>query len=347
MLAFGYKQTSETPTEGALTSINMARPVPAGRDILVAIEAISVNPVDTKIRRTAEPDASGFKVLGWDAVGTVVETGSQCSLFKVGDKVFYAGDITRAGSNAQFQLVDERIVGLAPTSISSAEAAALPLTSLTAWELLFSRLQVPTTTEATGQTLLIVGAAGGVGSIMIQLAKQLTSLTVIATASRPETRDWALSLGADKVIDHNHPLDEELARIGIKDIDYVASLTHSDVHFEACINALKAQGRYGLIDDPGPLDISLLKRKSISLHWEFMYTRSMFNTDDMQEQHRILNRVAELIDNQTLRTTVGEHLGKITAENLLKAHSILESGQAKGKLVLEGFMLDKSHYDET
>lgn len=347
MLAFGYKQTSETPIEGALTSINMARPVPAGRDILVAVEAISVNPVDTKIRRTAEPDASGFKVLGWDAVGTVVETGSQCSLFKVGDKVFYAGDITRAGSNAQFQLVDERIVGHAPTSISSAEAAALPLTSLTAWELLFSRLAVPTAAQATGQTLLIVGAAGGVGSIMIQLAKQLTPLTVIATASRPETRDWALRLGADKVIDHSHPLDEQLASIGIKDIDYVASLTHSDVHFAACINALKAQGRYGLIDDPGPLDISLLKRKSISLHWEFMYTRSMFNTEDVQEQHRILNRIAELIDNRTLRTTLGQHLGKITAENLLKAHGILESGQAKGKLVLEGFELDKSHYDET
>lgn len=345
MLAFGYKQTSETPHAEALSAFNTAKPTPAGHDLLVAIEAISVNPVDTKIRKNVAPEADEFKVLGWDAVGTVKDVGSKCSLFKPGDKVFYAGDISRQGSNAQFQLVDERIVGHAPSSISNCEAAALPLTSLTAWELLFSRLQVPTDEAGKQQSLLIVGGAGGVGSIMIQLAKQLTGLTVIATASRAKSQEWVRNLGADHVIDHSQPLDQELKKTGIETVDYVASLTHTDTHFDACVNVLKAQGKFGLIDDPQQLNILALKRKSISLHWEFMYTRSLFNTPDLQEQHNILNQISRLIDNNTLRTTLGEHLGKITAENILKAHQILESNKACGKLVLEGFDADAENYD--
>lgn len=345
MLAFGYKQTSETPHAEALSAFNTAKPTPAGHDLLVAIEAISVNPVDTKIRKSVAPEADEFKVLGWDAVGTVKDVGSKCGLFKPGDKVFYAGDISRQGSNAQFQLVDERIVGHAPSSISNCEAAALPLTSLTAWELLFSRLQVPTDEAGKQQSLLIVGGAGGVGSIMIQLAKQLTGLTVIATASRAKSQEWVRNLGADHVIDHSQPLDQELKKTGIETVDYVASLTHTDTHFDACVNVLKAQGKFGLIDDPQQLNILALKRKSISLHWEFMYTRSLFNTPDLHEQHNILNQISRLIDNNTLRTTLGEHLGKITAENILKAHQILESNKACGKLVLEGFDADAENYD--
>ena len=345
MLAFGYKQISETPHAAALSAFNTAKPVPAGHDLLIAVEAVSVNPVDTKIRRSVAPAADEFKVLGWDAVGTVEAVGRDCTLFKPGDKVFYAGDISRQGSNAQYQLVDERIAGNAPKSLSASEAAALPLTSLTAWELLFSRLQVPTDEAGKQQSLLIVGGAGGVGSIMIQLAKQLTGLTVIATASRPQSQEWVRNLGADHVIDHSQPLDQELKKAGIETVDYVASLTHTDTHFEACVNALRPQGKFGLIDDPQQLDILALKRKSISLHWEFMYTRSLFNTPDLQEQHNILNQISRLIDNNTLQTTLGEHLGKITAENILKAHTILESGKACGKLVLEGFEADAENYD--
>lgn len=342
MIAFGYKQASPDLHDNAIAPVNLAKPVPAGRDLLVKIAAISVNPVDTKIRRNVEPDADSFKILGWDAVGVVEATGSNCELFKVGDRVFYAGDISRPGSNAEYQLVDERIVGHAPASLSDAEAAALPLTSLTAWELLFSRLQVPQDETGREQKLLIVGAAGGVGSIMIQLAKQLTHLTVIATASRPQTQQWVTELGADVVIDHSQPLDEALQAAGIDEVDYVASLTHTASHFDACVKSLKAQGKFGLIDDPDTLDVKALKRKSISLHWEFMYTRSLFNTPDMIEQHHILNYVASLVDDKTLTTTLGEHLGAITAANLIQAHRILESGKAKGKLVLEGFKTDMS-----
>ncbi|QJR82051.1 zinc-binding alcohol dehydrogenase family protein [Alteromonas pelagimontana] len=342
MLAFGYKQATTELKADSLQAVNMSNPVPAGRDILVAVEAISVNPVDTKIRKSVEPAADTFKVLGWDAVGVVKEVGNSVSLFKPGDRVFYAGDISRQGSNAEYQLVDERIVGRAPTSLSNAEAAALPLTSLTAWELLFSRLQVPTDSSGEGKILLVVGAAGGVGSILVQLARRLTSLTVVGTASRGETKQWVKDKGAHYVIDHNHPLDEQLKKQGIEKVDFVASLTHTDVHFEACVNALAAQGRFGLIDDPGAIDIALLKRKSISLHWEFMYTRSLFNTNDMQEQHDILCRIADMVDEGQLTTTVGKNLGEINVENLLKAHQILESNRAMGKLVLEGFNRDQS-----
>lgn len=267
----------------------------------------------------------------------VKAVGSEVTLFKAGDKVFYAGSIARAGGNSELHVVDERIVGHMPKSLGFAEAAALPLTAITAWELLFERLQIGEGKADEGQSLLIVGAAGGVGSILTQLASQLTGLKVIGTASRAQTRDWVTELGADLVIDHSQPLSEELKRAGIDHVTHVASLTQTDLHLEQLVEALAPQGKLALIDDPKSLDVSQLKRKSLSLHWEFMYTRSLFETPDMIEQHKLLNRVAELIDAGTLKTTVGEHFGTINAANLRRAHELLESGKAKGKIVLESF----------
>lgn len=263
--------------------------------------------------------------------------GSQVTLFKPGDKVFYAGSLTRPGGNSELHVVDERIVGHMPKTLSFAHAAALPLTAITAWELLFERLQVAQHKGEGSQSLLIVGAAGGVGSILTQLARQLTSLKVIGTASRAETESWVRELGAHEVLDHSKPLSEELKRVGLNQVTHVASLTQTEQHLDQLVEALKPQGKLGLIDDPKTLDVSKLKRKSLSLHWEFMYTRSMFETEDMIEQHNLLNRVAELIDAGTLKTTFGEHFGTINAENLRRAHALLESGKAKGKVVLEGF----------
>ncbi|MNS74098.1 Zinc-type alcohol dehydrogenase-like protein [compost metagenome] len=267
----------------------------------------------------------------------VKAVGSEVSLFQPGDRVFYAGDLTRQGGNAEFHRVDERIVGHMPKSLDFAAAAALPLTSITAWELLFDRLQVAEGKADLGQSLLVVGAAGGVGSILVQLARQLTGLTVIGTASRPETQAWVRELGAHHVLDHSKPLAEELRRAGLPSVTHVASLTQTDQHLDQLVEALAPQGRLGLIDDPAALDVTKLKRKSLSLHWEFMYTRSLFETADMIEQHKLLNRVAELIDAGTLKTTLGEHYGTINAANLRRAHALLESGAAKGKIVLEGF----------
>lgn len=309
-------------------------PAPGPRDLLVAVRAVAVNPVDTKVR--AFFPTEGARILGWDAVGTVEQVGSDVTLFKPGDTVYYAGSLTRPGNHAEYSVVDERIAGHKPASLSDAEAAALPLTSLTAWELLFDRLGVPENGGA-GQTLLVVGAAGGVGSILVQLARRLTGLTVIGTASREDTRDWVQQLGAHHVIDHRKPLTEELARIDINQVQYVASLTHTERHYAQLVQALAPQGRLALIDDPESLDAMPLKRKSASLHWEFMFTRPMFETDDMQRQHDILERVAGLVDSGVLRTTMGEHYGKIDVANMRRAHARLESGLARGKIVMEGF----------
>ncbi|MFZ5958149.1 zinc-binding alcohol dehydrogenase family protein [Pseudomonas knackmussii] len=337
MKAIGYSHSRPIDAADALLDIQLPEPVPGPRDLLVEVRAISVNPVDTKVRQRAEPPAGEYKVLGWDAAGVVRAVGSEVSLFRPGDKVFYAGDLTRAGSNAELQVVDERIVGAMPQSLNFAQAAALPLTSITAWELLFERLQIAEGAASAGQSLLIVGAAGGVGSILTQLARQLTGATVIGTASRADTQEWVRNLGAHHVIDHSKPLSEELKRIGIDEVTHVASLTHTDAHLEQIVASLRPQGRLALIDDPASLNVGLLKQKSLSLHWEFMYTRSMFQTDDMIEQHKLLNRVSNLIDEGVLRTTLGEHFGRIDAANLRRAHALLESGTAKGKIVLEGF----------
>jgi zinc-binding alcohol dehydrogenase family protein len=318
----------------SLIDVELPTPEPGPRDLLVAVRAISVNPVDTKIRRRSTPETP--RVLGWDAVGTVTAVGGAVTLFKPGDEVYYAGALTRPGTNAEFHLVDERIVGAKPRTLSDAQAAALPLTTITAWELLFDRLGVPEGGGA-GRSLLIVGAGGGVGSMLVQLARKLTQLTVIGTASRDETRQWVRDLGAHHVIDHGKPLTEELARIGVPQVDMVASLTHTGEHYARIIEALAPQGRLALIDDPATLDAMPLKSKSISLHHEMMFTRSLFETPDIARQHELLDRASKLIDDGVLRTTLGDHYGKISAANLRRAHAMLESHKTRGKIVLEGF----------
>jgi zinc-binding alcohol dehydrogenase family protein len=337
MKAIAYYQSLSITDPTSLQDIDLPAPIAGPRDLLVEVKAISVNPVDTKVRQNVQPEGGAAKVLGWDVAGVVRAVGSEVTLFKAGDKVFYAGSIARAGGNSELHVVDERIVGHMPKTLGFAEAAALPLTAITAWELLFDRLQIKEGQSNQEQSLLIVGAAGGVGSILTQLASQLTGLKVIGTASRPQTQEWVRGLGADLVIDHSQPLSEALKKAGQPQVTHVASLTQTDQHLDQLVEALAPQGKLALIDDPKSLDVTKLKRKSLSLHWEFMYTRSLFETADMLEQHKLLNRVAELIDAGTLKTTVGEHFGTINAANLRRAHALLESGKAKGKIVLEGF----------
>jgi NADPH2:quinone reductase len=338
MRAIGYQTAGAINAHNALENITLAKPTPTGFDLLVEVKAISVNPVDTKIRASSSAPAGEYKILGWDAVGVVKAVGDKVSLFKVGDEVWYAGDISRSGSYAEYQLVDERIVGHKPQTLSNAQAAALPLTSITAWELLFDRLGLPQDGSATDARILIIGAAGGVGSIITQLAVKLTGAEVIGTASRPESATWVQSLGADSVINHNQPLSQELAKLDIADVTHVISLTQTDKHYDEIVKVLRPQGKLALIDDPvEPLDVMKLKRKSLSLHWELMFTRSLYQTEDMIAQHHLLNRIAELIDTGTVKSTFGEHYGTINAQNLLKAHAQIESGKAIGKIVLEGF----------
>jgi len=340
MKAIAYQQALPINDPLALQDVTLPAPEPSPRDLLVEVKAIAVNPVDTKVRAGVSPEPGQWKVLGWDAVGIVRSVGAQVSLFKPGDRVWYAGAIHRAGANAELHVVDERIAALAPQSLPDAQAAALPLTAITAWELLFQRLGVPQgETAARGHSLLIIGAAGGVGSIMTQLARQLTGLQVIATASRPETAQWVRDLGAHHVLDHSKPLAQEFKDAGLQAPHYVVSLTQTGQHFDQIAELIAPQGRFGLIDDPAPgsVDISKLKRKSVSLHWELMFTRSLFDTPDQIEQHRLLTEVARLVDAGQLRSTQGEHYGRINAANLRRAHTLLESGKARGKIVLEGF----------
>ncbi|WP_343721578.1 zinc-binding alcohol dehydrogenase family protein [Herbaspirillum seropedicae] len=316
----------------ALIETILPDPTPGEHDLLVEVKAISVNPVDTKIRASAKE----ARVLGWDVSGVVRAVGPAVTLFAPGDEVFYAGSITRPGANSELHVVDERIVGRKPASLGHADAAAIPLTAITAWELLFDRVAVAEG-GGQGQHLLIIGAAGGVGSMLTQLARKLTQLTVIGTASRPETAHWVGELGAHHVIDHSQPLKPQLEKLGIPEVGIVISLTHTDQHYAQIIDVLAPQGQLALIDDPASLDAMPLKRKSISLHWELMFTRSMFQTPDMILQHELLQRVSQLLDQGVLRTTTGEHYGRIDAANLRRAHALLESGKAKGKIVLEGF----------
>ena len=305
--------------------------------VLVEIQAISVNPVDAKIRQNRPPVDGASPILGWDAVGVVVETGDDVSMFKTGDTVWYAGAINRAGTNAEFHLVDERLVGNAPKSVSASAAAALPLTTLTAYEMLFDRLRVNDPVPSAANAVVIIGGSGGVGSIAIQLLRALTDMTVIATASRPETQAWVTELGAHHVIDHSKPLTPQIEALGIGQPGYVFSTNQTGDYVAQIAELIAPQGRFGLIDDPAELDIKPFKPKSVSTHWEFMYTRSMFQTDDMTHQHYILNEVAELLDAGKIKSTATQTLGVINAANLTKAHTILESNKARGKLVLEGF----------
>ncbi|MCL4152676.1 UNVERIFIED_CONTAM: hypothetical protein GTU68_027405 [Idotea baltica] len=334
MKAVGFTHAGAIDAPDSLVDFDAAAPNVGTMDLLVEVRAVSVNPVDTKIRGNVGPE-SGTKIIGYDAAGVVTQVGSDVSKFNVGDEVFYAGDLNRPGTNSELHAVDERIVGKKPESLSFADAAAIPLTAITAWELLFDSLNVREG-EGHGESLLIIGGAGGVGSILIQLAKQLTGLTVIATASRPDTVEWVEKMGADHVINHHESLVDQVKALGLTP-RYVASLTASDQHFTAVIELIKPRGHIALIDDPETLDTKLGKTKALSFSWEFMFTRSMFQTEDIEVQHNLLMRVSAILDSGKLITTATQNLGVINAANLKIAHAQQESGKAIGKTVLEGF----------
>jgi zinc-binding alcohol dehydrogenase family protein len=323
--------------DDALIDIDIDKPAANGNDILVKVAAVSVNPVDTKVRGSREAEGDTPVVLGWDAVGEVVEAGDQVTRFKTGDKVWYAGAINRPGTNCEYHLVDARIVGHAPGSIDTAAAAALPLTTLTAQEMIFDRLKVSDPVPGAARAIVIIGGAGGVGSIAIQLLRQQTDLTIIATASRPETREWVRELGAHHVVDHSRALPEQIAALNIGAPAFVFSTNHSDTYVPQIAELIAPQGRFGLIDDPQGFDVMPFKAKAVSIHWELMFTRSLFSTDDIARQGEILDTVAGLIDAGKIRSTATESFGAINAENLKRAHALIESGRARGKITLEGF----------
>jgi len=337
MKAIGYKKSLPIDAADALIDFETAKPEPRGRDVRVAVKAISANPVDYKVRKRAAPPEGETKILGYDAAGVVDSVGPDVTLFKAGDEVFYAGSIQRQGTNSEFHLVDERIVGRKPKTLSFAQGAALPLTSITAWELLFDRLGVVPGKSVDPRTLLIVGGAGGVGSILIQLARRLTGLTVVATASRPESQRWCLDLGAHAVIDHSQPMKEQVEKLKLPPVALIASLTSTEQHYKTLADIIAPQGKFGLIDDPAEFNVSVFKGKAVSIHWESMFTRSSFQTSDMIAQHMLLNDVADLIDKGVLRTTLDQTFGTINAANLKRAHALLESGKSRGKIVLEGW----------
>ncbi|RQZ66976.1 zinc-binding alcohol dehydrogenase family protein [Burkholderia sp. Bp9004] len=338
MKAVGLTRYLPIDDPQALVDVELPQPVPGPRDLLVKVEAISVNPVDTKVRAPKPQVEETPRVLGWDAAGTVVAVGAEVTMFRSGDEVFYAGSITRPGANSAFHTVDERIAAIKPRSLDFAASAALPLTALTAWEALFDRLRVSPQGADAGKSVLIIGGAGGVGSIAIQLAKTLGKLHVIATASRPASAEWVRSLGADDMVDHFGDLPAQLREIGHANVDYVLIFNDTDRHFPAAAEVIRPQGGIcTIVENEKPIPVELLKAKSAAFHWEFMFTRAMFETPDMIEQHKILSEVARLVDGGTLRTTLGEQLGTINAANLRRAHQLLEAGRAIGKLVLSGF----------
>lgn len=333
MKAVGFKRYLPIDDSESFLDLELPAPEASGRDILVGVKAIAVNPVDTKVRRSKDIEEDPPRVIGYDASGVVKAVGEDVTLFSVGDEVFYAGDITRAGCNAEFQLVDERIAGRKPSSLSFAEAAALPLTSITAYEAFFDRLGIDPNGANTGESLLIIGAGGGVGSIGIQLAKQ-AGLVVIATASRPESAAWVRELGADHVVNHKEAMAEQVRAVGFPYVDHIAIFNDMS-HWNTCVDLIKPQGGIVTIDNTDsdmPMDV--MKTKCASLHWEFMFARSMFTTPDMIEQHKLLNHVSQRIDDGSLRTTVSETISPINATNLKKAHAVLERGDAIGKVVL-------------
>ena len=338
MKAIGYRVAGAIERPDALLDIELPDPAPQGRDLLVEVRAVSVNPIDTKVRRSAgPPEGAEWKVLGWDAAGVVRAAGPEVRRFKPGDAVFYAGAVNRPGSNSKLQLVDERIVGAKPASLDFAEAAAAPLTAITAWEMLFDRLEVKRPVPGAAKAVLILGAAGGVGSIAVQLARRLTDLVVIGTASRPETAEWVRALGAHHVLDHSQPLAAQVAQLGLGAPGFVFSITHSDQHLAEVVRLIAPQGRYGLIDDPASFDVKLLKPKALSLHWESMFTRAVYQTADMAAQGELLDEVARLIDQGVLKTTLTERRAPIDAANLRQAHAAIESGRTRGKIVLDGW----------
>ncbi|MBX2833021.1 MAG: zinc-binding alcohol dehydrogenase family protein [Rhodospirillales bacterium] len=336
MKAIGVYKPATVETDGLFSQIDADIPVATGHDILVRVKGVAVNPVDFKVRKGKQDDGS-FKVLGWDAAGIVEAVGDQVTLFREGDEVWYAGDVTRSGSNAELQLVDERIVAPKPKSLGFAEAAALPLTTITAWESLFDRLLIDRAAVQANasKTILIIGGAGGVGSIAIQLAK-LAGLQVITTASRPETIEWVKNLGADQVINHRKPLDEELAALNVSNVDYIFCTSETDQYFDMMANLIAPQGRIVSITEAAQNhNVGLLKAKSASFSYESMFARSMFKTDDMIEQHKLLATVAQLVDDGVIKNTVNESFGPLTPQSLQKAHALLESGKAIGKITFD------------
>lgn len=336
MKAIGFKRSLPISEKDSFIAFETERPKPSGTDLLVKIAAISVNPVDFKIRQNAAKDTvlDRPKIIGWDAVGTVEAVGDKTSKFKKGDQVYYAGDITRDGSNAEYQLIDERIVGHKPKTLTLAEAAAIPLTGLTAWESLFDRIKVNPKTDK-GKTVLILAGAGGVGSIAIQLAKKVGQLTVIATASRPDSIEWCKELGADFVVNH-HNLKAELKKIGHAEVDYILDFVDLESYWETATEIIKPQGHIVSITGSNkPLNLNLLKNKSVTFSWELMYTRSMFTTNDIERQGSILNEIGRLLDAGTIKTTLTTTLKGFTVENLKKAHQLQESGKSIGKTVIE------------
>ena len=337
MKAVAYRTPGPIERGDALQDITLEKPQATGRDLLVKVHAVSVNPVDAKLRVRRAPAAGEWGILGFDAAGVVEAVGPDVKDFKAGDAVFYAGSITRPGTNSEYHLVDERIVGRKPTSLSDPEAAALPLTAITAWEMLFGRLVVKRPTAQGGQLILVIGGAGGVGSITIQLLRALTDLTVIATASRPDTQAWVRECGAHHVIDHRQPLAPQVQALGLGAPGFVFSTTQTDHHYADIVELIAPQGRFGLIDDPAELSALPLKGKAVSLHWELMFTRSMFGTPDMARQGQLLNEVAALVDAGRIRSTATETAGRIDAATLRRVHAQIESGTARGKIVLEGF----------
>ncbi|KXU87057.1 NADPH:quinone reductase [Caballeronia megalochromosomata] len=334
MKAVGYRIKGEPKV---LVDIEIPTPMPGPRDLLIRVRAVSVNPVDVKRRRWEDPDAdSDHRILGYDAAGIVVAVGREVTLFKPGDSVFYAGAMNRPGTNAEYHAVDERIVGRMPDSLTFAEAAALPLTSITAWEILFDRMKLDYGSRRRHGALLVLNGAGGVGSMVVQLATRLTGLTVIATASRSETSDWVRKLGVKHIADHSKPIDKAIKAIGFEGVDYVAAITTTAGSAPDIARAMNPQGHVTLIDNFDD-SIAPFKPKSITISWEMMFTRSLFETADMDAQHRLLTEVSALVDAGVLRTTLSQASGPINAENLRKAHETVESGRAIGKIVLEGF----------
>ncbi len=335
MKAVGLYQYLPIEHEQSLVDVQIDRHDPTGKDLLVNVRAISVNPVDTKIRARKNETETTPRILGWDAAGEVVAIGPEVERYAVGDQVYYAGDITRPGSNSEYQLVDERIVGRMPIQLDYAEAAALPLTAITAWEGLFDRLNISRHGNEAGKTILIIGGAGGVGSIAIQLASKVAKLKVLATASREESRTWCRKLGAYQVINHRHSLVEELAKLGIETVDYIFCLNNTDQHWPAMTQIIAPQGCIcSIVEAAEPVDLAPLKSKSATFVWEFMFTRSMYQTADIIEQQRLLNTIADLVDNEELVTTVNNVIRPISAENLRKAHAAIEKGSSIGKVVL-------------
>lgn len=339
MKAVAYQTPGPIDRDDSLVDLTLDTPTAAGRDLLVKIHAVSVNPVDTKLRKAVAPAPGGpeWKVLGFDASGVVEAVGPDVQDFKPGDAVFYAGSITRPGTNSEYHLVDERIVGRKPTTLDHAAAAALPLTAITAWEMLFDRLDVKRPTVEGGDTILVIGGAGGVGSITLQLLRALTDMTIIATASRPQTQQWARDCGAHHVVDHSEPLAPQVAAFGIGAPGFVFSTTNTEQHMANIVELIAPQGRFGLIDDAPVMDAMPLKQKAVSLHWEFMFARPMFTTPDVAQQSALLNEVSALVDSGRINSTATESAGKIDAATLRAVHAKIESGTARGKIVLEGF----------